>query len=374
MSQLGGTAASGDSTAKRPNKLRTALRLLLVNFLLFAMLAEVASVVIVHLHKWPSSRPTYHLSKPFWGDINPAFGIWHYPSQHFFHQGACFTAEYNTNSYGARDHERTRQGASARTVVLGDSFIEGLDSSDHDRLTDTLERVTGVEHLNFGSSGGFSPLQYALVYRTLASGFTHRHVLVGVFPANDFHEMDAAWLGTNYPGQWRPVYGPDLAEHYTGTFHPGSGTDTWDRVESALRGYLASSHVGQYIYGTHFFCHTRDHYSGYNDYSTLDMAKLQKALLDIQSTAHAAGATVDVFLIPAPEDFDRLHANGSNRLGPELTTWGKEHSLPVLDLLPGMQAAAGGNPRALFLPCDAHWSPEGSSIAAQLLLESGRAR
>ena len=55
-----------------------------VNFLVFAVAAELASIVLVHLKKWPSARPTYHLSEyKFWTDTNPDFGIWHRPDGHF---------------------------------------------------------------------------------------------------------------------------------------------------------------------------------------------------------------------------------------------------------------------------------------------------
>ena len=220
------------------------MALLLINFVVFAVLAELASIVIVHLKRWPASRPTYHVSKPFWGDINPVFGIWHYPDGVFYHQGACFDVTYHTNSYGARDVERSLHASQPRTVMLGDSFVEGLDSSDRQRLTSLLEQQTGREHLNFGTSGGFSPLQYALLYRSLASRFDHNLVVVGVFPDNDFHEMDAAWLEKNYAGEYRPYYAPDLLVKYLGRFDPQAGDSAWDRTESVLRGYLASYHVG----------------------------------------------------------------------------------------------------------------------------------
>lgn len=54
------------------------LRLIIINFLIFAALAELVCVIFVHLKSWPSSRPTYRLNyNLFWADINPSseFGI-----------------------------------------------------------------------------------------------------------------------------------------------------------------------------------------------------------------------------------------------------------------------------------------------------------
>ena len=131
------------------------LRLLAVNFLVFAVSAELASMVLVHLKSWPSARPTYHLTPyRFWTDTNPAFGIWHRPNGHFVHQEGCFSLEYSTNSYGARDVERSLHSSQPRAVVLGDSIIEGFGLADQDRLTNILEKRTGREHLNFGVGGG----------------------------------------------------------------------------------------------------------------------------------------------------------------------------------------------------------------------------
>jgi hypothetical protein len=46
-----------------------ALRVIAVNFLIFAVLAEIVSVVLVHRKSWPASKPTYHLNyNQFWAD------------------------------------------------------------------------------------------------------------------------------------------------------------------------------------------------------------------------------------------------------------------------------------------------------------------
>lgn len=367
-SQSGTASQDVPKVANRRSFLRKsayALRLLAVNFLVFAVAAELASIVLVHRKSWPSARPTYHLTPyQFWTDTNPAFGIWHRPDGHFVHQEGCFSLEYSTNSYGARDVERSLHSSQPRTVVLGDSIVEGFGSPDRDRLTNILEKRTGREHLNFGVGGGFSPLQYALLYRTMAAGFDHDHVVVGVLPDNDFHEMDRNWLTDAYPGQYRPYYKPDLSVGYVGHYRPQESEGPWERTEAVLRAYLASYHVGQYLAVTRFLKHRT--YSGYNDYSDVDLARLQKALLDIKSTADAHAAKMFVFLVPRPNDFQRAR-QGRNRLGPVLEAWGGEVGIPVKDLLPEMEARTNGDYKPLFLRCDQHWSAHGTIVAADIL-------
>jgi hypothetical protein len=353
-------------------KFRSILKLVLINFLIFAVLAELASLILVHSKKWPSSRPSYHVNyNAFWADINPSFGVWHRPNGHFVHKGACYTVEYDTNSYGARDIERSVHSSAPRTIVLGDSFIEGLGTPADVRLTNILERDTGREHLNFGTGGDFGPLQYSLLYKTMAAKFDHNLVVVGVLPDNDFHDMSPEFRKSVGDGnRYRPYYADDFSVYYTGHFDPQSGESPWDHTEAVLRAYLASYHVGQYLYSLTYW-RTLGPYSGYNDYTPLDLARLEHALLDIKTTADAHGAKVMVFLIPRANDFQRLHQLGTDRLGPVMQEWGSQNGIPVKDLLPEMDARAqnGSKPdyMSYFLACDGHWSAKGDAVAAQIL-------
>ena len=351
-----------------PGALGYALRVVAVNFLIFAVLAELVSIVLVHRKSWPASKPTYHLNyNEFWADTNPAFGVWHRPNGRFLHQEGCFSVEYTTNSYGARDRERWQHSTQPRTILLGDSFVEGLGLPDSERLSDILERDTGRENLNFGTGGNFGPLQYALLYKTLGANFDHTMVVVGVLPDNDFHDMDYAyWKSIGEGNRYRPYYAPDLSIFYAGHFDPKAGQGAWDHVEALLRAYLASYHVGQYLY-SRLYWRTRGVYSGYNDYDDTDLARLQAALKDIKATAGAHGAQERVFLIPRANDFLRLHQKGTDRLGPVMEAWGKDAGIPVKDLLPQMDADSGGDFISYFLPCDGHWSARGDRVAAQIL-------
>ncbi len=345
----------------------SALKLLGVNLLVLGIAMELASIVLVHLKKWPGDRPTYHVSRyPFWAVTNPVFGMWHPANGHFLHQEGCFSFEYFTNSYGARDVERSLHASRPRTVVLGDSFVEGFGLPVDKRLSNVLEARTGREHLNFGTGGGFSPLQYALVYRSLASKFDHDRVLVEVLPDNDFHEMDGPWMEDHYPGRYFPYYRDDLSVGYMGKFNPNVLDEFGDRTDAFLRAYFATYHVVEYIQAARLYSIRPRLYSGYNDYSETDLARLKKALLDIKQTAAVRGAGVYVFLVPRPHDFQR-YRQGQDRLGPVLEAWGREVGIHVKDLLPEMDAQGKGDSSAFFLPCDDHWSAHGTDAAADIL-------
>lgn len=343
------------------------LRILALNFIIFAVLAELFCLVYINVTNWPSSKPSYHANyNSFWVDINQAFGVWHRPNGHFVHKSGCYDVQYDTNSYGARDSERTLHSSQPRTVVLGDSFVEGMGLRAQDRLTNILEKDTGREHLNFGVGGNFGPLQYAILYKTMAAAYDHDQVVVGVLPDNDFHDMSLEFWKPRAPDRYRPYYADDFSIVYQGHFQPNAGEGLWDHVEAFLRAYLASYHVGQYIY-SRFYWRNLSPYSGYNDYDSVDLARLKKALLDIKCTADAHHAKAAVFLIPRANDFLRLHQAGTNRLGPVMERWGQENGIAIKDLLPEMEAQSKGDYRSYFLTCDGHWSARGNAVAAGIL-------
>jgi hypothetical protein len=366
-----------------PARMFSMLRVVALNFLVFAVLAELVSLIYINVTNWPGSKPNYHLSyNEFWIDSNPVFGVWHRPNGRFIHKTGCYTVEYTTNSYGARDSERTLHSSNPRTILLGDSFVEGMGLPDDERLSNILEKDTGREHLNFGTGGNFGPLQYALLYKSMAAAFDHDLVVVGVLPDNDFHDMSLAyWKSIGEGSRYRPYYADDLSVIYAGHFKPNPGEGVWDHVEAFFRAYLASYHVGQYIY-SRFYWRDLSPYSGYNDYNDVDLARLKKALLDIKSTADAHNAKVAVFLIPRAIDFQRLRESGADRLGPPMEEWGKENGVAIKDLLPEMNARLKNSGdkqvddyRSYFLTCDGHWSAKGDATAAQILepwLDEGR--
>ena len=360
--------ATGDSERRSfRQRALSVLRLLAVNFAIFAVLAEVGSFIYINVTNWPGSKPSYHVDyNRFWADINPAFGVWHRPNGHFIHKSGCYSVAYDTNSYGARDVERTLHSSAPRTIVLGDSMIEGIGQPADRRLTNILEKDTGQEFLNFGTGGNFGPLQYALLYKTMASNFDHNLVLVGVVPDNDFHDMDFAyWKAHGWNGQYRPYYADDLSVFYDGHFNPNAGESLWDHTEAILRAYLASYHVGLFV-DSRLYWRKLSPYSGYHDYNNVDIARLEKALDDIKATADQHGAKMAVFLIPHAIDFQRVHKTRTNPLGPLIERWGKQQDVPVKDLLPEMDAMSGGDFLSYSL-CDGHWSVRGGTVAAKIL-------
>ncbi len=204
------------------------------------------------------------------------------------------------------------------------------------------------------------------MYKTMASKFDHDFVFVGIVPDNDFHDMDFAYRKAHGPsGEYRPFYADDFSVYYSGHFDPNAGEGFWDRVEAFLRAYLASYHVGLFI-DSRLYWWRLSPYSGYHDYDSVDIARLEKALGRYQGHGGCAGCEDGRGLIPHAIDFQRVHTTGTNPLGPLVEKWGVEHGVAVKDLLPEMAAVSGGDFLAYSL-CDGHWSERGGVVLATIL-------
>ena len=205
-----------------------------------------------------SGYPSYDPEKvtaTFWKDVNPAFGVWRDPESEFRHVTACFDLVYRTNRHGMRDAERELVAEVPRVLVLGDSVVEGYGVAREARLSNLLERETGVPHLNFGTSGSFGPLQYRLLYETFASGFSHDSIILGIYPNNDLSDLLAdparKAKGERYrpyyvkeSGEYRVVYRVETLEEAARAAEEGRFRRTFANV---LREFVASVHVLRFM-------------------------------------------------------------------------------------------------------------------------------
>jgi hypothetical protein len=315
----------------------------------------------------------------FYEDRDPHFGVWHPPNASYRAVRECFDVVYESNSYGARDRERTRQSSEPRVVVLGDSFVEGVGVEAEDRLSDRLEQATGVEHLNFGTAGNFSSVQEWLLYEHLASGFDHDRVLLFTLPNNDFLENDPErW--------WQPErYRPYLKETGGGfeLFYPIDFSAAREQAANAL----AANRLHNAVYVVRFYnwadtlirvrraegTTTPFGYIGYVNFTELDLERLFDSYRKLRDAAD--GREVVVFTIPRLNDLLYYEANGElGKLAERIAAFAREEPrLRYFDLLPGFVADAQARGRRVtdyFLACDGHWSPEGHEVAARVVRES----
>lgn len=356
-------------------------RLLL--FLLVLALLELGVRGLVLLGLAPYQQyPTIAGGPVFWDDIHPAVGVWRYPNREFHHQSSCFEVSYQTNAYGARDRARAKQsGAAQRVVVLGDSYVEGFGVATAARLTDLLEERTGVEHLNFGTSGSFGTIQEWQLYESLASQFEHTAVMIFLLPANDFSDNNP----NDFPqARFRPYLrknGDNFELYYTVPFEQRQREfRDWGLIikntidnSSYLANFLrfANREVKSRLRSDPSAQKPEINGAHYNTYSDLDLEIMLHALRKIAE--RAAPRKVYLFTIPSFEDYRWAQEKGYEfRLVQDLATFADKHgNLHYLDLLPGFMAHAASNQlayRDFTHTCDGHWNELGNRVAAETVM------
>ncbi|MGH0033517.1 MAG: alginate O-acetyltransferase AlgX-related protein [Myxococcota bacterium] len=294
----------------------------------------------------------------FWWHQHPRFGAWHHPDMEGPHTGACYDVRYRTNSVGARDQERPLRAAGPRVVVLGDSFLEGYGLPARSRLSNQLEKRTGVPHLNFAMAS-FGLYQQLLVYRELASRFDHTAVIASFLPVNDFADGDLA-LARHMPVA-EYTYRPYLVKTH-------AGWERRDHRESPVRRLLRlHSYAWNAVYWSFFAgggSPLADHGSWFERFPE---SGVEQTVHLMQELAAAAGERpVVLLLIPALEDLERQARAGPSPLAARLAGPAREAGIVLLDLS-GPMAERGRDWSAYFLPCDFHWSHYGNRVAAEIV-------
>lgn len=318
----------------------------------------------------------------FVSDIDPHFGVWHKP-------GAVVTVatprgpvSYRTNSHGMRDRSRLeRSTAAERVVVLGDSFIEGVYVGESDRLTDNLEKRTGVEFLNFGTSGSFGSIQEWMLYKHLASRFDHTRVCLFLLPDNDFADNDPA---RNPSARYRP-YLHKVGDSYEVTY-PVSFDKRLEHLPDLTWGRKIRNRVYNHWYTLNLMIdrdfsslinpqHKKPVLSAYDTYGQEDLDRLLFTCRQIAALANPRN--VCIFVIPRDRDFiayETGHFKG--RIIKDLVPLtGEAPNVKVVDLLPHFVAYMKTHSvsyRDFFLGFDPHWSPLGHQVAADAVLHTLR--
>ena len=298
------------------------------------------------------------------------WGAWHIPSARARQVVTCFDIEYRSNSIGARDIERSLDSKVRRIIMLGDSFVEGYGVNVNDRMSNMIEKFVGAPVLNFGSAGHFSIVQYYLIYRDLASQFSHDAVVIGFLPDNDFTDNDPEypkWISQGY--RYRPYYrrSGDQFEIFYKTDKPERMITFDDYADYTspwmiyYRCFWSSGIIAQLRHIKRNW-NSSSQYSGYFETSP---ERLQAAFYFLRQIKRIAGERpVYVFLIPRLRDLQRLRREDSP-VAAAFHSFGDKVGIKVIDLAPAM--ASEPDLDSLYLPCDGHWSRKGHQRAAELL-------
>ncbi|MBF0249349.1 MAG: hypothetical protein HQL35_01835 [Alphaproteobacteria bacterium] len=353
-------------------------------------LAETFSAISVEAGLISAPSPNYRMPglTPFWSDISPEFGVWHPPESRYVHTTGCFNVTYDANAHGMRDRAREVHAPSPRTVVLGDSFVEGFGLKVEHRFTDILEARTGIEHLNFGTSGTFGLVQQVLLYETLASKFDHDRVIWAVLPNNDFEDDSPTFGAVAHSKRYRPYavadgHGGFMIEYHDPAYlNADTQSDKEKRKQRrrAFRQFLTNftytANVVRYITALLNYreAQTRGkdmggaQLSGGSAYWDFTDVRLSRMLWALGRGIDGAGERpVDIVVIPVEGDIERFAREGGPApLSRHLTAFAETRpNVRLIDMLEPF--AAHPDWRSLYHACDDHWSPAGAAFVADLL-------
>lgn len=328
----------------------------------------------------------------FWGDFSEQTGRWRAARRTYSALNCAGDSVFRqTNSVGASDRERTVQKNSPdqkRVLVLGDSFMEGMLTNYNNRVSNRLEVATGREHLNFAVNGS-SPLNYYLVYKSIAKRFEHDVVLVGLLPANDFQDYTPAEAYKLV--EW-PIYRPYWAGQYPryalkySLNSIGQSISRDDRMPAELLKTVDSvySHlpfadqvkadvllnsglyrVVQQLSGR--MAITNGRITRYEQFSEADLTYMRHSL--DQLVREAKGKKVVFLTIPIQNDIDALRNGRKNHLDDRLRQFCHQRGILFIPLLPEFLAYKG-NVADLYVACDGHWSEKGERFVSEVLLKN----
>lgn len=342
---------------------RLTISLMLTFFLLEAGLAWLCSRGHLKI-----AKPSYCLSNigsRFWTDSQPEFGVWHDPHATFRHVSPDYNLTYQANAQGMRDKERNLKAfGKKRVVILGDSFVEGWGVASEDRLSDRLERMTGREHLNFGTSGSFGPTQYLMLYTHLAKSFEHDALIIAILPDNDFLDDDYEYGRIMHADRIRPFFTGTKPNYELLITKPQAPSASSKLLEQTL---LNLTYTGNLI--KHFKSLSRHHqatipvnYAGYFDFTHPQWDRLEKVLQEFRRAAPSL--PILVLTIPCDTDIQRSDKLGTAPLPAKMQELCRTLGMQYLDLMPAIKATPEGW-QACYLKTDRHWNARGNEIAAE---------
>lgn len=345
------------------------LRLSISAILTFVML-EAGLGWLCSTGKLKIGKPAYclgNIGSRFWADSNPWFGVWHDPHSSFKHVSPDTTLTYHANAWGMRDRERNKSASGKnRVVVLGDSFMEGWGIPSEDRLSDRLERTTGMEHLNFGTSGSFGPTQSLMLYTHLAKDFEHDALIISILPDNDFLDDDYECCKTMHAGRIRPFFTGTKPDFKLIITQPPATPTGSKLLEQFLLQFTYTGNVIKHFkeLSRHKQAALPSDYAGYFDFTPAQWDRMEHVLKEFRKAAPTL--PILVITIPCDTDFKRTATKGQAPLPEKMRTLCQSLDIQYLDLLPAIQSAPGGW-STCYLKTDRHWNSRGNDIASEAI-------
>lgn len=366
---------------------------ILVFIVLFVclILTEIFSVLLIKKLGW-NYEPAYlrimkgYTSSNLVGGRTEynSWGSWNVPNYKGRIANNCFDVNYQFNSYGARDKERTLEGKN-RTIVLGDSFIEGWGVDQDKILAASLEKKAGTEYLNFGIAGsGTGVLNQYMLYKDLASKYEHDSVIVGMYPGNDFQDNDPAAWGGSAKLYYRPFWKLNedksdieivyFAEKVEGKFLPGLEPENKAphfTVYDHLTEFSATLNLVTVLKNYKISLSKESQQKFSYNLEVPEDARLASLIIHDKFSKLIGQKNKYVVIIPAGSDVFHYLKTGKKKVPKfeEFKSKLSEQGWQVIDTMDTF-ASLPENKISEYFICDGHWNDKGNALAAEYILKT----
>lgn len=351
----------------------------------------------------------------FFYEFDPAIGMKLVPGKtgRSVRRGV-FDVEVQVNSAGFRDREHTiaKPPGSRRVVLLGDSFIEAMQVRFEESVTPLLEQRLQdsgpVELISLSVSGTGTAREY-LTLREYGLRYQPDLVLL-FFVGNDVSDNSRELKELTYLPYPQTTPTGELVRDAGGRplFTPFHDQSSYlSAISSAVRDHSkayrliresidSSPGINGLLYNLRLIstppeavnAPIGDNFGFYEIYRVEQKPVWQQAwnvteqlMLSVRDLAAANGASFGVVLIPAAWDVDDaawenilnqlplMRETPIDRERPSrlLSTFLAANGVPFMNLLPELKRRAEASQAPLYLRGDAHWTPEGHRVAADLL-------
>ena len=335
----------------------------LISYFIYKIkILEISHKPKIYLNKDEISNDEWWIEENLWG-------AWRIDNSKTRQIRSCYDATYISNEIGARDSSFSTN-SSNDVILIGDSFAEGYGVNLIHTSQKYIEKLTGLNVLNFGVSNNTGIVQYYEIYKNFAKNYKHNKLIIFFLPSNDFGENDYNnWRGSK---RYRPYYKVTENNNYE-IFIPKNAVKNHKsktkKIKKFFKDYFWTS--GLFInlnYNYKIYRskkkYGKDTFSGYFD-SKLDQQKA--AIYFIKKIIKEANIDTYLVSIPRLQDFDAFN-QGENL---DDVYWIKSlnnisknnKNFTFIDLI----KYPISNLDDLYLKCDGHWTPKGNEWAAEII-------
>ena len=330
------------------------------------ILLEISFAIAANVGKINILMPTYSLNYPerFMPERSMIFGHRHTPNSSFRVKKNCIDNYYTFNEFGFRDSLQSLKSNNTRVVVIGDSFMEGVGVAENERLSDVIENITNITHLNFGMADK-GTTQAFVIYDSIASKYEHDMVLFSIFPQNDVIDDDPTkgksvssirpcWVG-NFP-DYDLQFVPKEAPTYKNTNLLKKVLKRFTYSYDAL--FSLKESIKFQLNGK-----PQETLDGYYQFSDNQLNRMKYSIMKLQQSAKRP---ITIICIPAHIDFS---INTDSSIEEPLKLFCDSIGVEFIGLMDVFKSQSPNPRNDFYLACDAHWNPLGHKIAAEYLLD-----